>query len=59
MYMSHRMQAIFNTKFVGSALTVSLNNDEGDLQVLGEMLVTIGKYQCHWGDGSKVDALRE
>lgn len=53
------MQAIFNTKFVGSALTVSLNNDEGDLQVLGEMLVTIGKYQCHWGDGSKVDALRE
>ena len=57
-YMSHRMQAIFNSKFVGNALTVNLNNDEGDLQVLSEMLVTIGNYQCHLGGGSKVDALR-
>jgi regulator of RNase E activity RraA len=43
MYMSHRMQAIFTSKFVGYALTVSLKKDEGntDPQALSGMLAAI------------------
>jgi regulator of RNase E activity RraA len=43
MYMSHKMQAIFPTKFVGFALTVKLNKDEGnkDPAALNGMLAAI------------------
>ncbi len=41
-YMSHKMQAIFPTKFVGAALTVQLNKDENkDLDALSGMLKAI------------------
>jgi regulator of RNase E activity RraA len=43
MYMSHKMQAIFPTKFVGFALTVKLSKDEGnkDPAALNGMLAAI------------------
>lgn len=43
MYMSHRMQSIFNAKFAGYALTVKLKKDEGndDPQALSGMLSAI------------------
>lgn len=43
MYMSHRMQSIFNSKFAGYALTVRLKKDEGndDPQALSGMLSAI------------------
>jgi len=43
MYMSHRMQAIFTTKFAGFARTVQLKKDEGntDPQALSGMLDAI------------------
>jgi regulator of RNase E activity RraA len=43
MYMSHRMQAIFPTRFAGFALTVSLKKDEGnnDPNALNGMLAAI------------------
>ena len=41
-YMSHRMQAIFPTKFAGTALTVLLKKDENhDPNALGGMLAAI------------------
>jgi regulator of RNase E activity RraA len=41
-YMSHKMQAIFPTKFVGTALTVQLNKEENhDPDALGGMLKAI------------------
>jgi regulator of RNase E activity RraA len=47
MYMSHRMQAIFTTKFVGYALTVRLKKDEGntDPGALNGMLAAIDQGQ--------------
>lgn len=43
MYMSHKMQAIFPTKFAGYAVTVSLKKDEGnkDPNALSGMLAAI------------------
>lgn len=47
MYMSHKMQAIFPTKFAGFALTVKLSKDEGnkDPGALGGMLAAIDQGQ--------------
>jgi len=45
MYMSHRMQAIFPTRFAGLALTVRLKKDEGnkDRSALNGMVAAIDK----------------
>jgi regulator of RNase E activity RraA len=48
MYMSHRMQPIFTTKFAGRALTVRLKKDEGnsDPNALSGMLQAIDNGQA-------------
>lgn len=52
MYMSHKMQAIFPTKFAGYALTVRLTKDEGnkDQEALSGMLAAIdqGSAKSVW-----------